>query len=163
MSIQQILQNFSRKKTVLYDSQFFKDFIKRFPKLSFKLTKIIIQFINIKEEGGANNDRIRKQFLEIFWFLLINENIKEKVEKELNNYILTVCKSLGGIINQYEKMTWKKNSIMRDILNIISRITILTRNPEIKKNLLEQLVKLKIDEKGIENQKNKVVKQIEEL
>lgn len=46
---------------------------------------------------------------------------------------------------------------MRDVLNIINRMVILTENKEIKKSLLTELVNLKIDDKGVQSQQTKLV------
>jgi hypothetical protein len=74
----------ARKKTALYDAGFFKDLLKRHPSVGPGLFKVVITFVNLKEEGGASNDRIRRTFLDILHYLLTSE--KSSVKEQLASY-----------------------------------------------------------------------------
>lgn len=160
-SVTAIVQQLARNKTVLYNVSFFKAVLKRHPCAGSALFKMVVTFVNLKEEGGASNDRIRMVFLEMLHYLLSTE--KEEIKDNVVSYQQTLCKALSNIVASYKSIQWKRNSIIKQTLLILAQVLKLSPQLSSKEALCESLEASKLDDKAIDSQRLKLILRIQAM
>lgn len=159
-SVTAIVQQLARNKTVLYNSSFFKAVLKRHPSVGGALFKMVVTFVNLKEEGGASNDRIRMVFLEMLHYLLSTE--KDDIKDCVASYQQTLCKALCNIVASYKSIQWKRNSIIKQTLLILAQV--LKLSPQVpKETLCASLEASQLDDKAIDSQRVKLIAKIQAM